>query len=192
MKFFFGLLAFIAAVVVVILLIVSLARGLGDGGRNTTISTTYSFDDPSAIDSTVSYRVSGPVVANENFTQVVITISKTSRKIDVLKTYSNTVTATQTLPNTKEAYSAFIGALEAADFSAKKDGVSQDPNSTCVSGNKAFYNLDIKGTDKVDTWRSSCSTRDGDFAGNTGIDRIFRNQIPNYSEFTNGLNVPSI
>lgn len=193
MKFFFGLLAFIAAVVVVVLLVVSLFRGFNTGNTTNPITTTYSLNEKTSIDTIARYTVSGPIVADENFRQVRITVSKNARTIEVLKGYSAKVEKTSTLTNSEVAYSAFLGALRAAEFSNKRENVTSDPATTCVTGNKFFYELALASEKKVDTWTSNCTFKDGTFAGNPrGTAQIFRAQIPNYREITNGVNLASL
>ncbi len=195
MKFFFGLLAFIAAIVVVVLLVLSLFRGLEsqNGDTGSLVTSSYSLDDKSAIDSVARYTVSGPIVAEENYRQVRITISKNVRTVEVLKGYKGTVEKTSTLPNTPEAYTAFLGALRAAKFADRRDTANTDISSICVTGNKYYFDLSINGTKKVETWTTSCSLKNGTFAGNKdGTALLFRNQVPAYQETINGVNLSGL
>jgi len=193
MKFFFGLLAFIAAVVVVALLVVSLFRGFNNEDTSSPVISTYSFDDKTSVETIARYTVSGPIVADENYRQVRITVSKNARTIEVLKGYAAAVEKSSTLPNTPAAYTAFLGALRAAEFTNKRENVTTDPSSTCITGNKFFYELALASDKKADTWTTNCSFNDGTFAGNPrGTAQIFRAQIPNYRELTNGVNLASL
>lgn len=185
MRFFFGLLSFIAAVVVVVLLVVTLWRSFDRNTANSLVSSTYSLDDSSAVDSVARYTITGPVVADENYRETRITVSKTARTIEVLKGYKKEVLTSKTYANTPEAYRAFLGALRAAKFSDVRSGVNDNPSSTCVTGNKYYYELTVGAERKVDTWSSSCATRGGSFAGSIdGTPSLFREQIPDYSDVT--------
>lgn len=194
MKFFFGLLAFIAATVVVVLLMVGLFRSFDETGdtARTTVSDTYDFDSNTAIDSVARYRISGPVVAEENHREIRVTISKNTRSVEILKGYSGAVESTKTYPNTPEAYKAFLGALDAARFSAKREGSVTDITSTCVTGRHYHYELAVGSDKKVDSWTTSCSLSQGTFAGNSQTGELFQKQIPDYSNFTSGLGVYSL
>ncbi len=195
MKFFFGLLAFIAAIVVVVLLVLSLFRGLESQNGETSglVTSSYSLDDKAAVDSVARYTISGPIVAEENYRQVRITISKNVRTVEVLKGYKGTVDKTSTLPNTPEAYTAFLGALRAAKFANKRDTTDTNLSSICVTGNKYFFDLSLSGEKKVDTWSTSCSAKNGTFAGNKeATAQLFRNQVPTYQETINGVNLSTL
>lgn len=193
MKFFFGLLTFIAAVVVVILLVVSFFRSMDSQGTNNLVTSSYSLEDKAAVESIARYTVAGPVVAEENYRRVRITVSKNARTVEVIKGYKGTVDKTSTLPNTPEAYSAFLGALRAAKFSNRRDAAFADPSAICVTGNKYYYELAIVSDKKIDTWTTSCSLKDGTFAGNNeGTAQIFRSQIPDYQKITNGVSLYSL
>ena len=193
LKYFFGFLAFLAATLVVVLVILNLIRNFNTGDKIITTSLSYSVSDPSAIDSVVRYTVAGPVVANEDYRQIVATVSKNTRTVEVLKGYTKTVEKSSVLPNTPEAYKAFLGALEAAKFAAKRNNAAGDPRTICVSGNKYYYELALNGEKKIDTWTTSCSFGLGSFAGNAeGTASLFRVQFPNYNDITNGVNLSTL
>jgi hypothetical protein len=193
LKFFFGLLAFIAAVVVVVLLVVGLFRSFNSDETGNPVTSTYDLSDKTSVDTVARYTISGPIVADENYKQARITISKNTRTIEVLKGYAGKVEKTATLPNTEAAYTAFLSALRAAQFGSKREGVSTDPSTVCVTGNKFFYELALASEKKVDSWTSNCTFKDGTFAGNPqGTAQLFQAQIPNYREITNGVNLASL
>lgn len=186
MKYFFGFLALIAAIVVVILLATGLFRS--PASSTLPIREAYALKDEKAVESIVRYTVTGPVTADESYREVRITISKNVRTIEVLKGYGKTVEKTATIPNNPEAYKAFLGALAAARYAIVRDGDTTDLRSTCVTGQKYFYELQQGSDKKIDTWSSSCSTAQGNFAGNApATAQLFRAQIPNYNEVTAGV-----
>ncbi len=188
MKFVFGILVFIITAIVLIILIVSLFRGLNTSSSpKSVISSSYSLSDSGAVDTTVKYTISGPIVAEEKYQSVRITIDKSSRKLEVIRGYKGVVEKAQTLPNNKEAYDAFLHALKAAQFTNYRESKA-DIKTSCVTGNRYQYELSVANVKKVDTWTTSCSSKLGTFvgdAGNTAL--LFRAQIPNYSDFTNGI-----
>lgn len=187
MKFFFGLLAFIAATVVVVLLIVSFWRDLDGNSTSPTVSSTYDLASQEAKDTIVRYRAEGPVVADENFRELRITISKNARTLEILKGYNRTVVTSKTYPNSEAAYASFIGALDAANFSDSRNNVTASPDTTCVTGNKYYFELSQGSTRKVDSWTASCSLGQGTYAGNFRAVELFKAQIPEYSQLTSGL-----
>jgi hypothetical protein len=194
MRFFFGFLALLAAIVVVILLVLGIVKSFNATNKPVVSVSSYTLNDDKALDGVARYTVSGPVVADENYRQIIVTISKNTRSVEVLKGYSKTQEKVATLPNSPAAFKAFLGALDAAQFTSKRDiATSADPRSICVSGNKYFYEFALGSDKKVDTWTSSCSFRNGTFAGNSeGTAQIFKSQIPNYGDITNGVNLYSL
>jgi hypothetical protein len=192
-KFFFGFLAFIAATIVVVLLIISLFRSLGSNSSDNTISSTYSFSEPNAINSVVRYTVAGPIVAEEDYREVKITVSQNVRTFEVIKGFNNTVITTKSYQNNPEAYRAFLGALTAAEFADRRENSTDNPESTCVTGVRFFFELNEASDKPVDTWTSDCSLNHGTFAGNQqGTAQIFRGQIPDYNTLIVGVNIRSL
>jgi hypothetical protein len=188
-KYFFGFLAFLAAAVVVVLLVIGLLRGLDtESVAESSAVNTYTLTDPGAVDTIVRYRITGPVVADENYRELRITASKNSRTIELLKGYGGSIEKSVTYPNTPESYRAFLGALEAAKFAmTKSDYASPNLATTCVTGSKYFYELSSASGKPVDTWRSSCNTNHGNFAGDAeNIAELFRVQLPGYNEVASG------
>lgn len=185
MKFFFGFLAFIAAVVVVVLLIIGFIKNTSTSAIKSSVSSTATLTDDPMLGSVVRYTVTSPVVADENYRETRITVSQNTRSIEVLHGYAKTVEKTTTLSNNKEAYKAFLGALSVAQFSTKRDNVTSNPRTTCVTGNRYYFELSLGSSKKVDTWATSCSTKDGSFAGNVDATaQLFKDQFPNYSAVT--------
>lgn len=187
MKFFFGFLAFIAAVVVVVLLVLGFIRTTNSNAVQSAVSATATLTDDDMVSSVVRYTVTSPVVADENYRETRMTVSQTGRTIEVLKGYDKKVEKSSTLPNSKEAYKAFLGALAAAHFSAKRDNVQGSARTTCVTGNHYFYELSLGSDKKVDTWTTSCSSKNGSFAGEAdNTAQLFRDQFPDYDKTTSG------
>ena len=187
MKFFFGFLAFIAAVVVVVLLVLGFMRTTSSNAARSLVTATATLTDDSMTSSVVRYTVTSPVVADENYRETRMTVSQNTRTVEVLKGYDKKVEKTSTLPNTKEAYRAFLGALAAANFSMRRDNVQGDPRTTCVTGNHYFYELSLGSDKKVDTWTTSCSFKNGSFAGEAdSTAQLFRDQFPDYDKVTSG------
>jgi len=189
-KYFFGFLAVIAAIVVVVLLTINLFRNLDQPLEGTSLSTSvYDLKSDQAKDTVARYSVNGAIVAEENYREVHITVSKNVRTIEIIKGYNGTVEKTATFPNTPSAYNTFVGALVAARFSNRVD-TTEVPRFTCVTGNRIFYQLQEASEKKVDTWSTTCGADQGNFDGSVdGTATIFRNQIPNYGEFTSDVNL---
>jgi len=182
-KFIFGFLAFIAAVVVVVLLIVGFVKNTTTNATKSRVTSTATLTDDSMISSVVRYTIAGQVTADENYNETHITISQNTRSIEVLKGYEKKVVKTVTLANNKDAYKAFLGALTAAQYSAKRDTVTQNERTTCVTGSHYRFELSVGTSKKVDSWTTSCSSNDGSFAGNAGaVEQLFKGQFPSYSD----------
>jgi hypothetical protein len=126
--------------------------------------------------------MNGPIVADENYRWVRYTISPSSRVVESFKGYKGTLEKSQNLPNTPEGYRAFLAALSTSNFARAKSTTAQIETS-CVQGSRYTYELLVAGNKKVNTWTSTCGTKNASFAGDAqGVNQLVRSQFPNLSE----------
>lgn len=136
--------------------------------------------------STFKHTVHSQVVGDEKYRGIRISVSPTSRTIELLQGYNDQVIKTETLTNNQEAYDSFAEALQGVGFSNTQPvpkGITED--NVCPLGQ--HYSYEIYGTSQSNmrTWSTSCSGKDGDFAGKADMVRsLFRKQIPDYEKFT--------
>lgn len=139
---------------------------------------------------TVRYVQDGEITAPETHYSIVITVSATSRRIEVYQGYNAAPLRSESYTNSSASYDAYYAALKNVGFFA----VREDPNNTdrtsyCPLGIRYSY---IAGNDisnpSLNSWSASCSARAGTFAGSKGdVKTLFKNQIPDYSTITKGI-----
>jgi hypothetical protein len=136
----------------------------------------------------VRYVLQGPVSGNEEHHTIRITVDSGTRRVEILEGYSGQVTKSQEFPNTKEAYDAFMAALNGAGFTRTFDAKNRGSESqSCPLGRKFAYEV-APGTDTMfHSWNVSCGGKQGTAAGNTQvIQRLFERQIPDYNKYISG------
>jgi hypothetical protein len=163
MKYF---LTVLAVVIILVVTIVLLARS------NETKSTPpLNLNSYSNSTSDVSVTVTGALVAEENRQAFKITINQNSRTIDALSGYEQTVSNTQSFPNTPAAYEVFLQGLQTAGFLSSK--TTNQPNyfSVCPLGDTFQYELENNGKTLSNLWTTSCFVAGGNFTG-SGLTNI--------------------
>lgn len=142
-------------------------------------------NDPTDVTS-VRMSVRGPIVAKENHYAIVLSISQTERTITTFQGYDGQVLSTQTLGNTKAAFSDLLAALNRAGFMTEVKGVGNENQGICAVGQLIFFEIlsDDKSIGKL--WTTSCSKLNGSFGGLViNVQDLFLNQIPNSRNIIN-------
>ena len=184
MKYFIGVLASIALVILVIFLVI---RGFsGNDKPQVEAKPLISY---AQTDTTVRLTVDGPVVANQEHNAYQITVGREQTTMDTYVGYDQEVLQTNTYDNNAESYANFLRALDLAGFSKGDTESDTDPRGTCATGNRYVLEI-INGTNEVQSfWTTSCKIR-GTFQGNIEqVSNLFRNQVPDYSKMVRGLDI---
>ncbi len=128
----------------------------------------------------------GRVTAPENHFRVVITISNSTRTIDIYNGYNTPPTTSQSYSNNQASFDAFLGALTGNGFTNSQPIPSGINYQTyCTAGIRYSYQIPAGDIMKMDNWNSSCNPKNGSFAGNsTQVQQLFRLQIPDYNQLT--------
>jgi hypothetical protein len=139
--------------------------------------------------SSVTYTRYGGVVAEEERTAIRIKITPFARQIDILDGYTEKVVRSKTLPNNSEAYEVFTRALAISGYDNAKEPLFKDERGVCSQGIIAVYQFNDEDNNQLKrTWSSTCSAKQGSFAGNsTAVMVLFREQFPNYSDVVRGV-----
>lgn len=176
------LLMVIAAVVIVGGLLWA-GQALFSGGSTTDSDNLSSgqklLNDPTDTTS-VRMSVRGPIVAKENHYSIIISIAQTERTITTFRGYDGDVISTQTIGNTKAAFSDFLAALNRASFMTEDKSIGTENQGICAVGQLIFFEIleDDKSVGKL--WTTSCPKLNGNFGGLvTNVQDLFLNQIPN-------------
>ena len=186
MRFFLSILGVIIFIVVVIVLIAT--HSSGKPAIKPVNLNNYNFSGTS-----VSQTTTGRLVGNNEREAIRITITNTERDIYLLNTYDQTIANSETFPNTPTAYNVFLGALQNAGFTLSRTTTQTNIFGVCPLGNTYQYELDGSANTVFNNWSTSCTARDGSFAGNGPLIRqLFSLQIPNYNDFIKSTNNISI
>lgn len=186
MKYVFGFLVGIVAIVIMIVLIVS------DPGSNKKTITKPSITLTDYVDATdgVRFTTSGPIIANEEFQQVKLTITPKNRTIEIVQGYSGKVIDVTVLPNTTDAYNAFIGALNGSGYVlvSKKADKAGEESTACATGKRYAYQVLNEGSEVNRLWSTSCGI--GTFGGNNSqVRSLFEKQFPEYKKLTEKVTI---
>ena len=153
----------------------------GDNGGDESVDLSQYVDR----DGRVVFTHYGKVVGQQERRAVRVTVTREERVIEVLQGYDEQVIRTQTYPNIDAAYAEFIMSLHRAGYANEKEA-EEDPSGFCPLGNRYTYELDDGNEAEVlNLWSTSCSGREGTFAGDPPtVRRLFQLQIPNYNDLT--------
>ena len=188
--------------VLVLVVIIIAAVALFSLGR-ALFSSSNSSDEPQAVvntgkqalvnttaDRSVRMTVRGPIVADEKFHSYMITVSPSARHMTTYAGYVGQQLKHEQLPNNVKAYEEFVFALDRANLmeGAPLPGEANDTRGICATG--YVYEFEVRqGENAIQKlWTSSCSGSRGSLTANTQqVMRLFRVQIPTFSEMIRGL-----
>lgn len=137
----------------------------------------------------VQYVIEGPIKANENHRAIQITISPTSRQINVMTGYQGQTLSSKTYENNSDAYGEFLAALTRANFTKVRESAKDvNPVSVCPLASRSHYQIIQNGQYQMDLWSAPCVS--GSFAGNVPLTTsLFQLQIPDYKTMTANVDV---
>jgi hypothetical protein len=186
MRYFVTILAVIFIVVVIIVLI---AKG-GGNGRPITYPNLTNYSNSG---SSVSQIVTGILTGEEQRQSFEITITQSSRSINIFSGYELTVANTESFSNTPAAYNVFLQGLQNAGFSKSRTTNQTNIFAVCPLGDTFQYILNSPNKTVSNLWSTSCKLSDGNFNGQGQLIRtLFQLQIPNFRVFTQNLpNIPN-
>jgi hypothetical protein len=136
----------------------------------------------------VKFVTQGRIVGNETYREIRITVTRSSRVLEVVEGYENTVTSRTVFPNNENAFHTFLSALSDAGFTSSKvyrGGLA--PQGTCPTGKRYWYQIIDGVTFQQSLWGNSCNAS-GTFNGRKStISWLFQNQIPDYNNLIKGV-----
>lgn len=129
----------------------------------------------------VKFVTQGRIVGNETYREIRITVTRSSRVLEIVEGYENTITSRSIFPNNEDAFKTFLSALADAGFTSSKSYRSnQAPQGTCPTGQRYWYQIIDGVTFEQSLWSNSCNSS-GTFSGKKStILWLFQNQIPGY------------
>lgn len=184
----------IATLGVLFLLIIGFILINRNGSKTATTSSDHVVKLSDYKDNTsaqVQYVIEGPIKASETHQSIQITISPTSRQINILTGYQGQVTSSKIYENNSDAYGEFLAALARANFTKVRESAKDlNPTAVCPLENRSHYQIIQNGQYQMDLWSASCVS--GSFAGNIPLTAaLFQLQIPDYKTLTANVSVGS-
>lgn len=180
----------------IILLILAVLGNLIFGGKKSNqtakdASPQTTFADSAGSNSSVTFVTAGIINGTEMHRSIRITVSNTTRVLDIIEGYSGKVLSSQSYTNNQEAYREFLSAIYKAGFTTENpNNTNPDINGRCPLGTRYIYSSAEIPNIADELWTSTCSNVIGTFGGDSGtINQLFRLQIPNYSKQTSGVNL---
>jgi hypothetical protein len=177
MRYFIG---FLAVVILLILLIVLLFRSNSGPTVPSTSKPLISYANTNAE---VSYTLDGPTSSNTTHTRIIITVNQYTVTYQQQTGYDGYVVNQQQYPNTENAYSAFLNALQGVGFTL---GIpSKTPNEEqqhCAQGDRYIYEITQNGNTLERYWATSCNQAHTYNGIPSLTNSLFQAQVPNYSQ----------
>lgn len=187
MRYIVGLLIAIGLVFIFIVIVARVIFGGGNGGGEQVKQAALA--DYQNTDTVVRLITEGPIVADEDFRQVQIAVARDVNTIDVIHGYRGDVAKHESAPSNANAYGNFLRAIELYGFGSGDGNTDSDYRGFCPTGSRYIYQI-VK-DNKVDKqyWTTSCGD-EGTFRGQFDmVNQLFRQQIPNYTTVTSGVNI---
>jgi hypothetical protein len=185
MKYIIAVVGVILAAFIAIVVIMNRAPG---DQKSPNIKGAIQLTDYDNLNASVSLTTQGKVVGETEHQGVRITITRTERKIEILRGYDQSVERSNTYPNSQSGYETFLRALDNAGFTKNRPSKFEDNRGVCPLGNKYIYDLSYNDEHVSNLWSTSCSKGEGTFAGAASLSRqLFEAQIPDYGTQIRGV-----
>jgi hypothetical protein len=193
MKYVLGVLGAVILAILAIVLIGGRGPDTDSNGQKPGAKKAVSVVDYSNnLNSEVSWTIQGRLVGQDQRKSVRIVVSQRERRFEILNGYEESVESVQRFQNSPAAYDTFLRALDAAGFSKERKVAVTDERGVCPQGNRYIYDLEDGSDHVLRSWSTTCSTAQGNFAGNAVTTRqLFQDQIPEYSKLIQGVKLQS-
>lgn len=140
----------------------------------------------------LKFTIKGPVVADENYREIVFEVGQGSRSVKVLKGYGLSLEKEMQLANNYSAYEAFAGALYSLGYINERSSVKNKTyQGECANG-KVYYAefVDAKNKTVKSLWRDSCSVKTGTMSATPqSVLELFKKQFPDYKTFSSDISI---
>lgn len=180
------LLGFLIAIGLIILVFIIILKSVGHSPTKAP-TPLISYANSNTV---VEMTVDGPETADQTHQSVNVTVGQTQAVIDIIQGYEGNVTNSKTYTNNEPAYAVFLRALDIAGFN--NGDTSQnltDYRGYCPTGDRYIFTINDNGNTLQQFWTTSCGGQ-GSLKGDEGtIQELFQDQIPEYGELTNNVNI---
>lgn len=186
MRYFIAVLVVIFFVVLGSVLLIGRDRPANVSVESKDVTVTNYIDSTT---SKVVWTQQGELVGNNERFAVRISVSPTSRTIELLGGYNERVVKSKTYDNNKDAYRVFLKALDNLGFGEVRERTVEDEEGVCPTGRRYIYELFEGAQSRLHSWSTSCSRNDGTFDGVSAetVRVLFRDQITDYSDVIRGI-----
>lgn len=180
-------LSFLLGVVLLLIVIVGLSGNRNGSGGVISANKVFDVADYADRDSKVSTTVAGPIVGNDEYREIRITVTPNSRTIDIIQGYQGKVIKSQSYSNNRDAYREFLDALSKQNYGKSRD-TKLEKSGACATGRRNTFLTYDNSTVVSDVWSGSC-TRGSTTGSSNQIINLFRRQITDYNEITSGVRI---
>jgi hypothetical protein len=181
MRYFLAFLVTFALILLLFLL-------LFHGGNNNKPNTGKALDSYSNSDAVARLTIDGPIVANQNYAAIRVTVGRDDVTFEQIQGYQGSVVNQQTYANNSDAYGNFLVALERAGFTSGNNSPSlKDERGYCPLGDR--YTLEFIQEDKEleHYWATSCG-KPKTYLGALGLTlTLFKAQVPDYAALSQNV-----
>jgi hypothetical protein len=179
-RYIMGLLGFI---VLIILVIVLFARMGNRSDSNLDLASAPRLDEAASSDASFTYIEHGPIVAEEEHHEIRITVSRISRRIEIVRGYQDTVVAQANFDNNEQAFGQFLSAIDRGGYNLENKTDFESEVGLCPREKRYIFQSN-QFSESFRRWTSSCRNIKGSFGGSLSTVRaLFRDQIPDYRKF---------
>lgn len=179
MKYGITIVGIIVVALIAIILIIS--RGPSQSSETNAPISMLSYQYKNAM---ISHTTTGQLVGQDERRGIRISITPAERRLDILTGYEETILSSTVFPNTQDAYTEFLYAMQNLRFTYEREATPSDMRGICPTGRQYVYEIENEGNTDLSTWSTSCTVKQGTYNGSSASKTrtLFQMQIPDYSK----------
>ncbi len=160
------------------------------GDSPTTVTSAVVLADHAAEANSVSYTMDGVINSAEQHRAVKITVSNSTRTIEIFSGYQGSVISSKSYANSPSSYKEFLAALQGVGFIKQTPKITDTYLGKCPFGYRYVFNTSsISGAPEM-LWTTSCGKVKGTFGGVLdSVTQLFKKQIPDYDALLKGVSL---
>lgn len=169
--------------------LLSLVFGGGNKSGNSSknsVKKSFSLLDYVDTESRVVATTNGRIVGDDEHRAVRITVTRSSRKVEIIQGFQGNVIDSKEYSNNSDAYKQFLAALSKTSFGKVRKGEFGTETGVCASGRRYVFEVFDKNKSVSRTWTASCA-KGSSLASPEAVTNLFRRQITDYGQITTGV-----
>ncbi|MGB4759434.1 MAG: hypothetical protein WBP26_05260 [Candidatus Saccharimonadales bacterium] len=178
---------FLIAIAMAILVFSLIFKAIGGNDSGDKTEDQVQLVDYIETDAVMSMTALGPIVAEQNYQAVRISVDTLQAKIEVMSGFEGNVVSSQVYSSNNAAFNEFVRALAGTGFDRGIDDPRlEDEAGQCPTGVRYIFSVTEDGQTKQRYWTGTCTK--GTFEGNRPqtVD-LFQAQIPDYGTQVRGV-----